>query len=102
VVGYRLFISVCAPFLLLLSVWRILAGHRSLCDLSQRLGGGHGRPGALWLHGASNGELTSARGFLEAFRRGRPDRPVIVTANTVTGRDLVASWGLSGVTARLR
>ncbi len=105
-VGYRLLISVCAPILLLMSTWRLLVARRGLSDLLQRLGGGSGtggapKHGALWLHGASNGELTSARRFLETFRRDRPDHPVVVTANTVTGRDLVSGWKVSGVTARL-
>ncbi|MCY4168268.1 MAG: 3-deoxy-D-manno-octulosonic acid transferase [Rhodobacter sp.] len=98
---YRLLISLCVPFPLVSPLWRAVVGRGGLSDLSQRLGGGDGGNGALWLHGASNGELTSARALLEAFRRDHPDHPVIVTANTVTGRDLAAGWNLPGVTARL-
>ncbi len=100
-VWYRLLISICAPFLLFMQVWWILTGRGDFSDLSQRLGEGHGEHRAFWLHGASNGELNSARGLLEAFLRDYPGHPVIVTANTATGRDLVTNWGLSGVTARL-
>jgi len=98
---YRLLISFCAPFPLVSSLWRAVVGQGGLADLSQRLGGGDGINGALWLHGASNGELTSAHALLAAFRQDHPDHPVIVTANTVTGRDLAAGWNLPGVTARL-
>lgn len=100
-VWYRLLISVCAPFLVISLVWRILAERSGLHDLLQRIGGGTGKCGAIWLHGASNGELTSARTLLECVSRNYPGHPVIVTANTATGRDLVASWGISGVAARL-
>ncbi len=101
-IWYRLLISVLGPVSLVLAVGRIVIGRGRFPDLSQRLGGGGGgEHGAVWFHGASNGELTSARALLEAFIIDRPDRPVIVTANSVTGRELVASWDMAGVTARL-
>ena len=100
-VWYRLFISVGAPFLLISLIWRILARGGCLHDLSQRIGGGTGNRGTIWLHGASNGELSSARALIEAVSHNCPGYSVIVTANTASGRDLVASWGISGVSARL-
>ena len=45
----------------------------------------------IWVHGASVGELTSARPVIEALARGTR---VIVTANSPTGRDMVSAWGL--------
>lgn len=45
----------------------------------------------IWVHGASVGELTSARPVIEALAS---DRRVLVTANSETGRDLAAGWGL--------
>ncbi|WP_370312624.1 3-deoxy-D-manno-octulosonic acid transferase [Sagittula sp.] len=55
----------------------------------------------VWLHGASNGELASVRPVLERLVETRPDRRWLVTANTETGRDMVAGWNLPGVSARL-
>ncbi len=98
---YRLLVSLAAPFLLAVLVGRVVIGRERVADLSQRLGGGTGQPGAIWLHGASNGELTSARPLIEALRAAFPDRPLIVTANTLSGRDMVAGWGLCRVRARL-
>ncbi len=71
--------------------------------LSQRLGR-LPRPektAQLWLHGASLGEVTSARWVIEALRAARPDLQVLVTTNSTTGRDMVTGWRLPGVRAAL-
>ena len=96
---YRLILALIWPVLALLR----LAKGESLADLGQRLGLGLGRGAgpALWLHGASNGELASARWLVEALQAARPGLRLVVTANTRTGRALVQGWGLPGVTAVL-
>jgi len=55
----------------------------------------------VWLHGASNGELTSVRPLLERLAALRPDLRWLVTANTHTGVALADSWAIPGVEARL-
>lgn len=55
----------------------------------------------LWLHGASNGELASARAVLQELLAARPGLAVLVTSNSLTGRDLVEGWRLPRVTAAL-
>lgn len=59
--------------------------------LRQRLALGRIEPAEIWVHGASVGELTSARPVIAALAQGHR---VLVTANSVTGRDLAAGWGL--------
>lgn len=93
---YRVIMGLLAPLLLLGALWR----GESRVDLAQRLGLG-GTPVALWLHGASLGELSSARWLVEALLAARPGLTLLVTANTMTGRHLVEGWQLQGVTARL-
>ncbi|MDQ1900142.1 glycosyltransferase N-terminal domain-containing protein [Paracoccus sp. WLY502] len=48
-------------------------------------------PADIWFHGASVGELTSARPVVEALAQ---THRVLVTANSVTGRDMAAGWGM--------
>ena len=93
---YRLILALLSPLILLRALWR----GESLRDLSQRLGRG-GQRVDLWLHGASLGELASARWLVQALLAARPGMTLLVTANTITGRQLVRDWGLPGVTAHL-
>ncbi len=48
-------------------------------------------PAQVWIHGASVGELVSARQVIMALAA---DLPVIVTCNTETARAMVPDWGL--------
>ena len=95
---YQILMALALPFILTQALWR--GGQAALRD---RLGLGPDLPPgpALWLHGASVGEVTSARWVIEALRAARPDVQILVTANTLTGRDVVAGWGLAGVRAAL-
>ncbi len=98
---YRLIPTLLTPLLIGGAGIRVLRGREGLVDLSQRLGFGRGTKDAIWLHGASNGELTSSRPLIEALRAAYPERRFIVTANTTSGRDLVEAWRIPQVTARL-
>jgi len=106
VAPYRLILSLALPVVLARLAWRILAGREAWTDFAERLGGGaRGAPGGLWLHAASNGELASALGILAALRDRRPDLPILITTNSLTGRALARREGyraaLAPVDARL-
>jgi 3-deoxy-D-manno-octulosonic-acid transferase len=94
VLMYRLIMALAAPFVLLILALR-QPGH-----VPERLGyAPKPAPGrTLWLHGASNGELVSARWVLEAVLHATPGLQVLVTVNTATARAMVAAWDLPGVT----
>lgn len=97
---YRIAISAFAPVAMGLFAFRTAKGAEDKTALAERTG----RPSSalaptIWLHGASNGELHSARPLIESLRTARPDLHVSVTTNTVTGRDMVNGWNLEGVTA---
>lgn len=79
----------------------ILARAALAGQLRARLGMGAGRPVDLWLHGASVGELTSARPLISGLLAARPGLRVVVTANTATGVACAAGWHLPGVSATL-
>lgn len=99
--AYRLLMTFAAPVLLGRFALRRLSGAETADDLRQRLGHGTGEPRAIWLHGASNGELASARPVVDALLQALPDTPLVVTSHTKTGRGVVERWGLPRVTPRL-
>ncbi|SPH16995.1 3-deoxy-D-manno-octulosonic acid transferase [Defluviimonas aquaemixtae] len=88
---YRIFAAIAFALYGL----RLRLGAASPAAASERRGRGPTPAAAprLWLHGASNGELTSARGVVETLLARAPDLSIIVTANSATGGTLVRSWG---------
>jgi 3-deoxy-D-manno-octulosonic-acid transferase len=102
---YRVLLSLVFPALLGRALWQALR-HGRLGDLNERLGAAPSLPGdsrapLIWLHGASNGELASARPLIDALCARDPALHLHCTANSTTGRALVQSWGLPRVTATL-
>lgn len=78
---------------------RLRAGLGGSDALRERLAcGARPRPADIWVHGASVGELTSARRVIELLAQ---DHSVQITANSETGRDLAAGWGLPAILAPL-
>lgn len=96
---YPLIMALVLPFVLARALWR----GETRRDIGERLGLLPKAVAAqtLWLHGASNGELTSARWVVADLLAAHPDLTVLVTSNTVTGRRLVQSWQIPRVTAAL-
>ena len=89
------------PWIMLaVTLWRWLLRREPAVALAERMGHLPLPVGpAIWLHGASNGELASARWVLEAVLAARPGLVALVTTNTATARAMVQAWALPGVTA---
>lgn len=102
-VFYRAVLAAASPFLTLWLLWRRWTGRDSARGAAERRGCGEAEAEApvLWLHGASNGELTSARWLIAELLARAPGLRLIVTCNTETGRDMVESWGMARVFAAL-
>lgn len=103
VILYRFLVSLAVPAVLLRLIWRSLTGGERAADLCERLGSGRaqGAEKVLWVHGASNGELASARWLIETTLAREPGLSIVVTANTATGRALAQSWGHPRLSAQL-
>jgi 3-deoxy-D-manno-octulosonic-acid transferase len=97
---YRLLLTLAAPFIAL----AVLRRDRGAA-LDERLGGGaHGgarRGAVIWLHAASNGELTAARPLIDALLARDPRLWLVITCNSATGRALAQGWGLPRTEVRL-
>ena len=97
---YRILISQLSLSVLVQALWR-----RDWDALRARLGrdvigSGPSNP-SIWIHGASNGELTSARPAIAALADRRPDLQIIITSNSPSGVALVRSWGFEARLAPL-
>jgi len=88
-------------------VWllvRLITGKESRSDLAERRARAPGVDTAaptIWLHGASLGELTAARPLISHMLAENQDLQIVVTANTTSGRNMAAGWGLARLHARL-
>ena len=99
--AYRLLTHLLALPVLLWLALRVLRRTESGAQARQRLGGGTGTPGALWVHAASNGELTSARPVIEALLAEDPALRIVITSNTATAQALAQSWDNARIIARM-
>lgn len=100
---YRALMRVALPVMAATTALRQGRGRLPAGALAERLGsapGGAAGP-VVWLHGASNGELTSARWLIERLLAARPDLHLVITTNSASGRAMVAGWGMARVSARL-
>ncbi len=96
----RLLLPLVPLVMLAVALWRRVTGAEPALALTERLGHFAAPNGpAIWLHGASNGELASAEWVVRALIAARPGLCVLVTSNTATARAMVTGWGLPNVTA---
>jgi 3-deoxy-D-manno-octulosonic-acid transferase len=93
---YSLLMGLAA--LLLLPYWLIqgLRHGKYLSNLSERLGFSFpslsklpaDRPGAIWIHAVSVGEVLSCVALAKSLKQAYPERPLIVSTTTMTGQAL--------------
>lgn len=85
---YRLAWMLILPLLPLKLWWRGRAesGYREA--IGERFGWHTGAPreGVIWLHAVSLGETRAAQPLVKALRERFPDRPLLITSMTATGR----------------
>ncbi len=88
---YSLMLYLLVP-VLLLRLWlrgRVLPAYRR--HWAERFGYAAGvRPGVIWLHAVSVGEVRAAAALVEALRARDPRRELLITVTTPSGRETVA------------
>ena len=94
---YRLLLSLLFVPIAIMLLARLLARKESIGEMMTRFGLGPATikqpASSLWLHAASNGELNSAKAFLEKLRQTRTENSILITCNTLSGVRLAKSLG---------
>ncbi len=101
---YRFVMPVALTLLRVRFLVRAKLGFPVSPTLQDRLFPPDPRPGndpLIWLHGASNGELASARKVMETLLARAPALCVLVTTNTESARRMVLDWNLPRTTVRI-
>ena len=85
---YTLALLLLAPFAFMWFGWRGWRQTGSADKLGERLGSSPFLPQgvAIWVHGASVGEIRAAAPLVQTLHRKYPERPILVTTFSATGR----------------
>jgi 3-deoxy-D-manno-octulosonic-acid transferase len=92
----RILGALLLPLLLLYAALRCLRQKEYLRGFQERLGWlppsiPSTKPGGIWLHAVSVGEVLSALSLIQKLRAALPDTPIFVSTTTLAGRDLAQS-----------
>lgn len=92
----RLACLTALPLLLLYAAWRCIRQPAYWKGMAERLGWlphhiASTRPGGIWLHAVSVGEVVSVAPLLKLLRAALPDTPLFVSTATLAGRALADS-----------
>jgi 3-deoxy-D-manno-octulosonic-acid transferase len=84
---YVLLTYLLAPLVIAQEAWKSLLNHEYRGRLGQRLGfvPRPARPGCIWVHAVSVGEVQAAAGLVAELRRRHPRLPIVITTVTPTG-----------------
>ncbi len=100
IVLYQLLLLLVTPVALLFWAYRALSSERYKKGWSERLGIWGAIPtGAVWLHGASVGEMRAAGPLIKEIEK--LGAPLLLTTTTATGRDVATGLAGEGGFARL-
>jgi 3-deoxy-D-manno-octulosonic-acid transferase len=90
---YVLLTYLLAPVVIALEGWKALWNPDYRGRLHQRLGfvSPQRKPGCLWVHAVSVGEVQAAAGLIRELQRRLPDVEVVLTTVTPTGAQRVAA-----------
>ncbi|HEY3859679.1 MAG TPA: 3-deoxy-D-manno-octulosonic acid transferase [Gammaproteobacteria bacterium] len=85
---YTLLLLLLAPFAFIWFAWRGYRQTGTSDKLGERMGSSPFlQPGiAIWVHGASVGEIRAAAPLVQTLHRKFPERPILVTTFSATGR----------------
>ncbi|WP_460274195.1 3-deoxy-D-manno-octulosonic acid transferase [Celeribacter sp. ULVN23_4] len=103
---YRTLLTLLSPLFALALLRQLLRGRETFGDVMERFGVGLNKTAVssatrLWVHGASNGELTAARSLIEEALDRAPELEILVTVNTVSARRMVRKWDLPRLRVQL-
>jgi len=96
---YVLLIYLVAPLVLAHEAWKSLFNPEYRGRLGQRLGFVQrpGRPGSVWIHAVSVGEVQAAAGLIAELHRRHPALSIVLTTVTPTGAQRAKSLFRDGV-----
>ncbi|MEL7213184.1 MAG: glycosyltransferase N-terminal domain-containing protein [Pseudomonadota bacterium] len=87
---YRLLISLAAPLLWAHRIWRSGGAFEAIRPAQAPRNQGH----TLWIHAASNGEITSAKPLLQELLERDPALHLAITVNTPSAVSMAQGWSL--------
>ena len=87
---YRLLISLVGPLLWAHRIWRASGAVEAIWPAQPTKSDGK----TLWVHAASNGEITSAKPLLVALLGQSPDLNLLITVNTPSAVKAAREWDL--------
>lgn len=89
-IAYTVLLYVALPYVVLRLLWRALRQRAYLLHVAERFGiyrdGAPSEP-LIWIHAVSVGETRAAEPLIHALRQGWPQRRILLTHMTPTGRE---------------
>jgi 3-deoxy-D-manno-octulosonic-acid transferase len=88
---YSALIYCLAPLAFARVLWRGFRERGYWQGLGERFGFGPAKPGSIWVHAVSLGEMSAAAPLIRTLRQRHPDLPLVLTTATPAGRARAAA-----------